>query len=151
MGVVVPHPGDAEPGTNSTCVYSRDISNIFFNFYNCIKRCWKSGCLVCQAFLLEAPDALVHRSWTQLKQVICVKCIMPRLRSHWLRAHQASPSSPSVVKRVPERSLFIFVIVPLIYFLHSTETGQWLLLHYELSYPLTTVLWRRKIYWLIHL
>lgn len=84
-----------------TPTLSADVYNIFFNLYNCIKWCWKSVCPICQVFLLEAPDTPVHRSWTQLKQVICVKFIMPRLHCHWLRAHQAPPLLPLVVQSGP--------------------------------------------------
>lgn len=73
----------------------------FFSFYNSIKRRWMSACPICQAFLLEAPDTPVHRSWTQLKRAICVKFMMSTLHHHWLTAHQTPPLSPLLVQRGP--------------------------------------------------
>lgn len=84
-----------------------------------MKCCRRPGCLIYQPSFLEAPDAPVHRSRTQLKQTICVKMMIATAQRHWLRAHQARPLLPLAARPGSwEVSSHFFVIVPVIYWPH---------------------------------
>lgn len=77
-------------------------------------------------FLLEAADTPVHRSRTQLKRAVCVKIYDAKAAPPLA----GSSSEPTFITRTPcnpgpwEVRAHFFVIVALIYFPHSAETGQ---------------------------